>query len=78
MDNKLPKDIESELAANHGFMQGSNFVLMSMDVYREAIGMLAENELQDSLAKIEHAVMDINEGRTRPLVDAVNDLGANV
>lgn len=78
MENKLPQDIENELAANDGFLQGEDFVLMSMEVYREAIGTLPDDILKASLSRIDAAIEDVEHSRTRPLTDAVNELGKNV
>ena len=78
MENKLPPDMENELAANDGFLEGENFVLMSMEVYREAIGAMSDDRLNASLTKIDAAIEDVEQGRTRPLTDAVSELGKNV
>jgi hypothetical protein len=78
MDKQLSKEMESQLAASDGILHGSNFVLMSMDAYRETIGSLTSEEMEVSIQKLNRAMNDANQGNTRPLVEAINDLAMNV
>ena len=75
MDNKLSQQIENALAENNGILHEANFVAMTVEVYRDAFGNMSNQELQESLAKINAAEADIDEGRTRPFKDAINQLG---
>ena len=79
MDQKYFNQLAREaLAANDGFVQGQDFVLMSTDLYLSELGNLSERQMKDSLAKIDLATEDVKNGRTRPLNEAVGELGKDV
>ncbi len=63
------------LAANHGCVQGDDFILMSIDVFRETMGVGTEEALAESLKAIEEGHADVEAGRTRPYLDVLADLG---
>jgi hypothetical protein len=65
---------EEALASNHGFVHGPSYVLMSIDVYREIMGVGSDAELAESLAAIDEGMADIHAGRTLSLEEAVRRL----
>ena len=71
-------EIEQVVADQHGgpiHIQGTNVVAMSIDVYRDMMGVGTEQELQESLTAIQRGWQAVQEGRTRPFRDALDDLG---
>ena len=62
------------LERNRGFVQGESYVLMSIDVYREMMGVGRDEELAASLAAIDEGMQDVNAGRTISLEEAVRRL----
>ena len=80
MTPKDPTDITKALAARHGGpiemqIEGKDVVFMTMDVYREMMGVGSDEELQESLAAIDRGLEAAKEGRTRPFREALDDLG---
>ena len=62
------------LDRNHGFVRGSSYVLMSIDVYRELMGVGSDEDLAESLAAIDEGMADVRAGRTMTLDEAVQRL----
>lgn len=52
----------------------THMVVMSLDVYRDMVGIGSQQQLADSLAAIEEGVLDMEAGRTRPFQEALDDL----
>ena len=52
-----------------------HYVLMRFELYRELLGIGSDAELQDSLRSIRAAWADVQAGRTRPLREALDELG---
>lgn len=78
MSTDQSNEIEQVVADQHGgpiHIQGTNVVAMSIDVYRDMMGVGTEQELQESLAAIQRGWQAVQEGRTRPFRDALDDLG---
>ena len=50
-------------------------VLMSIEVFRDVMGVSAERELQESIAALRRGYDQAQESRTRPMKDALDDLG---
>ena len=66
---------QQALDANHGCLQGKGFVLMSIDVFRNTMGVGSEDALAASLSAIQQGHADVVAGRTRPYRDALAELG---
>lgn len=70
MTLKLSNDLQQAVEQNHGFTEaegdGARFVVMSMDFYRDMMGIGSDEELQDSLRAIDEGIADIAAGRTKP------------
>lgn len=62
------------LDRNEGFVRGESYVLMSIDRYREVMGVGRDEELAESLAAIDEGMADVNAGRTISLEEAVRRL----
>lgn len=67
---ELTTSQEQALSQNHGFVQGSSYVLMSVNVYRELMGVGSDADLADSLQAIDEAMQDAAAGRTLSLDEA--------
>ena len=70
MTPKLSNDVQQAVQENHGFAQaeadGAKFVVMSLEFYRDLMGVGTEEELQDSLRAIDEGLADVDAGRTMP------------
>jgi hypothetical protein len=79
MTPKLTNDIEQAVEQNHGFVQlqgqRSAYVVMSLDAYREMMGVGSDAELAESLQAVHQGLADIEAGRTRPFRDVIAELG---
>lgn len=80
MTPKLSNEIQQALEQNHGVAEtegnGAQFVVMSMVVYRDMLGIGSEEELAASLAAIDRGMADVKAGRTRPFRDVMAELGS--
>lgn len=73
---KTPNDVQDAVNANHGMVQTDDgFVFMSMNVFREMMGVGSDDELQQSLAAIERGIADMEAGRTRPWREVFAEIG---
>lgn len=75
MSVELTEIQQKELEANHGFVQGSEYVLMSKETYRRMMGLATDDDLAQSLAAIEAGLGDIVAGRTRQFRELLQELG---
>ena len=79
MTPKLSNDIEQAVERNHGFMQvdglRTSYVVMSIDAYREMMGVGSDEALSASLKAIDEGLADVEAGRTRPFRDVLAELG---
>jgi hypothetical protein len=66
----LTQEQQQALDEHDGFVQDPAYVLMSMDVFRNTMGVASDDELQASLRAIHEAVADLAAGRTIPLAEA--------
>ncbi|QDV21471.1 hypothetical protein Pan153_61590 [Gimesia panareensis] len=75
---QLTEEQREALEQHHGLLQvdeeGRKYVLMSMDVYRELMGVGTDEELQASLKALQVGLADIDAGRTRPFRDVLAEL----
>ncbi len=71
-------EIQKFVEDQHGgpaHLTGTNVVVMSTDVYREIMGVGTDAELQASLQGIRAGWNAVQQGRTRPFREALNELG---
>jgi len=73
MTPELSNDIEQAVEQHHGCLQvkgqRSAYVVMSIETFRDVMGVGTDDELQASLAAVEQGLADVEAARTRP-VDA--------
>ena len=62
------------LAPNHGIVQGTSYVLQTMDIDRQMLGMRTDDEMAESLQAANRGLADVAAGRTMPFRDVLNDL----
>ncbi len=78
MTPRINEDINRALNERHGFVQAEGtdgkVIVMSMQVYREMMGVGSDEEMADSLNAIEEAMTDIDAGRTVPMDDVFREL----
>ena len=75
MTVRLSTELQQALDDNRGFVQGSSYVLMSIDLYRDMMGVGSDAELAVAVKAIEEALADVEAGRTRPYKDVLAELG---
>ena len=75
---RLTTEQRQAVDQHHGFLEveggGAIYVLMSMQVFREMMGVGSEAEYQASIEAIREGLADIEAGRTRPIDDFFRDL----
>ena len=72
------QELEQFVNAQHGGpvqLDGTEVVVMSVDAYRDLMGVGTESELQQSLAAIRRGWQAAQQGRSRNFRDALDDLG---
>ena len=55
---------------------GGKCVLMSIEVFREVMGVGNAKDFEESVARLRHSYEQCRQGQTRPLTDALIDLGS--
>ena len=71
---ELTHNQKQALNQGHGFVSGSSYVLMTMELYREMMGVGSDEMLNASLKAIQCGLADVEAGRTRPYQDVLADL----
>ena len=56
--------------------EDGTYILMSIDFFRAVMGVGADADFDVSIAAVRAGMEDVRAGRTRPLKDALDDLGA--
>ncbi len=79
MTPEQTNELESTLEEQQGgpiILDGQkiHMVVMSLDVYRDMVGIGSDEQLAASLAAIEEGIQDMQAGRTRPFREALDDL----
>jgi hypothetical protein len=73
MTLELSSDIEQAVQQHHGCLQvkgqQSAYIVMSIEIFRDMMGVGTDEELAVSLEAVEQGLADVEAGRTRP-VDA--------
>ena len=68
---QLTEELRQAVDAHRGFLEidagDSTYVVMSMNVFREMMGVGSDDEYQASLRAIEDGWVDVQAGRSRPL-----------
>lgn len=75
---KLTDDQQRVVRANRGCVQaestGDRYVVMSMNVYREMMGVGTNEDLAASLEAIDQGLADVDADRTRPYRELLAEL----
>jgi len=78
MTPRINEEIDRALSEQHGFVQAEgtdgNVIVMSMQVYREMMGVGSDEEMADSLKTVDSAMADIDAGRTVPMDQVFQEL----
>ena len=79
MAPKLTDEMKQALKQGHGFLkiegEAGTCIVMTMQVYRDMMGVGTDEEMAESLKAIEEGLADIDAGRTRPFRDVLDELG---
>lgn len=80
MKPQLTEEQQRAIEQHHGLVEvegpGDGYVLMSMDLYRELMGVGTDEALAESIKAIEEGLADIEAGRTRPYREVLDELGS--
>ena len=74
MKPELTHNQKQALDQGHGFVTGPSYVLMTIELYREMMGVGSDEEMNASLQAIQRGLADVEAGRTRPYQDVLVDL----
>ena len=78
MTPKLSDDQVRALNENQGFLKveggGDPCIVMTMQVYREMMGVGTDREFQASIQAINEGLADVEAGRTRPMTEVFQEL----
>jgi hypothetical protein len=78
MTTRLTDEQRSAVDQHHGFLEveggGTVYVVMSMQAYREMMGVGSDAEFRASVDAIQEGLTDVEAGRTRPIDDFFHDL----
>lgn len=76
---RITDEQELALKAGHGMVRAEgpegDVILMSLEVYRELMGVGSDEEFQESVSALQEAMEEARQGRTRPLTDVLDELG---
>jgi len=75
MKPEVLKQLEEALKGSDGIVQESSVIVMSIDVYRDMMGVGTDDELAASVTALKSSMDEAKQGKTRPLTDALDDLG---
>jgi hypothetical protein len=78
MTTRLTEEQLHAVDQHHGFLEveggGAVYVVMSMQIFREMMGVGSKAEYQASLEAIREGLADVEAGRTRHVDDFFEDL----
>lgn len=78
MTPKLTDELDRALDEHHGFLkaegQKGKVVVMSMQLFREMMGVGSDEQLADSVKAIEEGLADVEAGRTVPMDQVFREL----
>ena len=77
--NRLTDEQRQAVEQHHGVLQvdggEGKYIIMSIDLYRDMMGVGTDEQLAASVAALEKSMQEVRAGQTRPLTDALDDLG---
>ena len=78
MTTRLTDEQRNAVDEHHGFLEveggGTSYLVMSMQVYREMMGVGSEGQYAASVDAIREGLEDVEKGRTRSIEDFFQDL----
>ena len=78
---KLTDEQQRAVRENQGFVRaegtGDRYVVMSIEVFREMLGIGREADLAASLKAIDEGLADVDAGRTRPYHELLAEMASN-
>ncbi|HXY35286.1 MAG TPA: hypothetical protein VEI07_13730 [Planctomycetaceae bacterium] len=78
MTPKLSDELSRALDEHHGFLKaegtGGKVVVMSMQLFRELMGVGSDEQLAESVKAIEEGLADVEAGRTIPMDQVFREL----
>ena len=74
MNPELTTEQLKALEQNHGFVQGPSYVLMSIDTFRNTMGVKSDEEMAASLKAIEEGLADVDAGHTKSMDQVFREL----
>ena len=81
MTPKLSDEIRQALEQGQGFLKiegdAGTCIVMTMQVYRDMMGVGTDEDLAASLKAIEQGHADVEAGRTRPFREVLAELGSD-
>jgi len=79
MTPRLNDELDQALNQHHGFLEAEGpsgkVYIISTQVYREMMGVGTDEELAASVAALRRSMDEARQGKTRPLTEALDDLG---
>ena len=70
----LTPELQTALDEANGFVQGSSFVLMTVEAYRGMMGVGSDEEMRSSVEAVHRGLADIEAGRTHDMDDVFREL----
>ncbi len=78
MTPKLPDELNRALDEHHGFLKAEGergkVIVISMQLFREMMGVGSDEQLAESVKAIEEGLADIEAGRTVPMEQVFREL----
>ncbi|QDT91476.1 hypothetical protein [Gimesia algae] len=75
---RLTEEQRNALDQQHGLVEvdeeGRKYILMSIEIYRDMLGVGTDEELAASLNALNKGLADVDAGRTRPFRDVLAEL----
>ncbi len=75
MKSELNDALQDELQQGQGFIQGPSYVVMSIDIFRDMMGVGTDEEMAASVVALKRSMEEARAGETRLMTDALDDLG---
>ena len=78
MAPRINHELDQALHDHHGFVEAEGaegkVIVMSLQVYREMMGVGDDERMAQSLAAIEEGMADVEAGRTKPMEQVFREL----
>lgn len=78
MTPRITEELNDALHTQHGFVEAEGtdgkVVVMTMQVYRDMMGVGSESDFAESVRAVKEGLADIDAGRTMPMNQVFNEL----